>query len=245
MKIIKHLLILLLAITISSCQFTEEITIKNDGSGEYKLNMDLSAMMGAMKSMGQNDSLKKQPEKKDTLIYMKDIINKNKDSIAKLPKKERGALEALKDLKMHIKLDEAKGIMQYDFIFDFNTVSELKDIQSKIKKAQNIQDNKSDKKEEIENHDVTYSYTKTSFSRKVTLRDLSPEDQQSYDKKMQESKMFLSGSTYRIIYHFPKSIKEISYKGAQFSEDHKTITIQVAMDTLINNPKLLDFKVDF
>jgi len=246
MKNISYVIILFIGIFFTSCQFTEEITINKNGSGQYKLNMDMSAMMGGIGEMGsQNDSIKKEKEKIDTTYYFKDLIEQNKDSIAKLSEKERSSLEALKDIKMHIHLDEEKGEMQYDFILDFKDLSELDNIKTKIERAQKIQDNKGDTEESLENHEIVYSYSKKQFTRKVIMKNLTTEQQETYDAKMEESKMFLGGSMYKLIYHFPKKIKKVNYKEAQFSSDHKTMTIEVSMDSLTKNPMLLDLKVNF
>ena len=245
MKKITYLLIWFVSISFISCQFTEEITLKRNGSGQYKLNMDMSAMVDAMSEMGENDTLKKENEKVDTTFYMKDIIEQNKDSIAQLSKDQQKTIEAIKDIKVHVHFNEEKGEMLYDFILDFDDLSELDNIKSKVGKAQNFQDKKGNSKESIENHDIFYSYNKKHFTRKVVMKNLTTEEQETYDKKMKESKMFLGGSMYKLVYHFPKKIKNVNYKEAQFSSDHKTLTIEVEMDTLIKNPMLLDLKVDF
>jgi len=245
MKKAAYLLILFISITFTSCQFTEEITLNKNGSGQYKLNMNMSAMMGAMSEMGQNDSIKKEKEKIDSTFYMKDIIEQNKDSIAQLSKDQQLAIESVKDFKMHIHLDEEKGEMQYDFILDFKNLSELDNIKRKVEKAQKLQDKKGDSEESIENHDIFYTYSKKHFTRKVVMKNLTEEEQEIYNAKMEESKMFLGGSMYKLIYHFPKKIKNVNYKETQFSSDHKTMTIEVEMDSLTKNPMLLDLKVDF
>lgn len=245
MKNFYYVLVLLITIAVTSCQFTEEITLKKNGSGQYKLNVDMGAMMGAMSEMGEHDSIKKEKEKIDSTFFIRDLIEQNKDSIAQLPAEQRKAIEALNDLKMHIHLDEEKGEMQYDFIVDFKDLSELDNIKKKVEKAQKLQDNKGDEKESIENHDIFYSYNKKHFIRKVVMKNLSSEEQEAYDAKMEKSKMFLGGSRYKLIYHFPKRIKKVNYTEAQFSSDHKTLTIDVAMDSLTKNPMLLNLKVDF
>jgi hypothetical protein len=244
-KLIYLFVITTTSIFLTSCQFTEEITLKSDGSGSYKLNMNMSAMMQTMNGMKPKDSIAKEPEKTDTLFFIKDILEKNKDSIAKLSAEQRANLNAIKDLKMHVKIDEEKGIMFYDFILDFKNLSDLDNIRNKIEKAQNLQENKGDKKSSIENHKIAYSYTKNSFSRKVIMKDLTSEEQESYDKNLEESKMFMGGSLYKLVYHFPDKIKKINYQEAKFSDDRKTLTIEVSMDSLMKNPKLLDLRVDF
>jgi hypothetical protein len=245
MKNFNLLLILFLGITFTSCQFTEEITLNKKGSGQYKLKVDMSPMMGVISEMGKNDSIKKEMEKIDSIFFFKELLEQNKDSIAQLSAEQQASLVALKDLKMHIQIDEEKGEMQYDFILDFKDLSELDNIKNKVEKAQKIHDKKADTKESIDNHDIFYSFTKKQFNRKVVMKNLTAEEQATYDAQMEESKMFLGGSTYKLIYHFPKKIKEVNFKDAQFSKDRKTLTIEVAMDSLIKNPMLLDLRVYF
>jgi len=245
MKNLVYLFILATAMLLTSCQFTEEITLNKNGSGVYKLNMDMSAMMGAMKGMNQNDSIEKENEKIDTIIFMRDLIEQNKDSISKLSKEQQASLEAIKDLKMHINLDEEKGVMLYDFILDFNNLSELDHIREKIEKAQTLQDSKSDDNPNVENHQIQYSYDNKHFSRQVVMKELNTEEQESYNKSLEDSKMFMGGSKYKLVYHFPDKIKNVNFKAAKFSEDHKTLMIEVSMDSLMKNPQLLDLRIDF
>ncbi len=245
MKNLRYLFIALIAIVITSCQFTEEITINKNGSGNYKLNVDMGGMMDAMNGMEKNDTIQKEYEKIDSIFYMKELLEANKDSISKLSDSERKTIEALKDMKMHIKMDEEKGEMLIDFILDFKNISELDNIKQKVEKAQQLQDNKGKEDASVENHEVMYSYNKRVFERKVIMKDLTAEEQESFDKNMAQGSMFLSGSKYKLIYHFPKKIKKVNYSDAQFSDDHKTLIIEVEMDSIIANPKLLDLEVIF
>ncbi len=245
MKNFRFLFSLVLAIILTSCQFTEEITIHKNGSGNYKLSVDMSAMMSTMNGIKQNDSIKKETEKIDSIFYMREIIEANKDSISKLSESEKASLEAIKDLKMHIQMDEEEGKMLMDFIVDFKNIAELDAIKKKVEKAQQLQDNNGKEGESVDNHEVKYSFNKKKFTRKVIMKELSFEEQELYDKNLTESKMFLSGSTYKLIYHFPRKIKKVNFSEVQFSADRKTISIEVAMDSLTKNPQLLDFEVTF
>ena len=51
MKILRYFFVAIIAIVFTSCQFTEEITFNKDGSGSYKLNVDIGAMMNSMSGM--------------------------------------------------------------------------------------------------------------------------------------------------------------------------------------------------
>lgn len=223
---------------LTSCMFTEEIYINNDGSGKYAFKIDMSEMMKSMGEMSPKDSLK-ESKVLDTIIFFKDILAENKDSIANLGKEDKEIIEALKDLKLHMQVDEEKGEMLMDFKMDFKDISELKNMEQKIAKAQALSDKKKKDKNMPSNSDVTYSFKDKTFSRNVSLKNLSEEQL----NEVKEASSFLEGGLYKIIYHFESEIKSVSFKGAQLSDDKKTMTIEVPMDSIIKNQKLLDFEV--
>ena len=205
----------------------------------------MGAMMNSMSGMQNNDSIKKAPEKMDSIINMKDLLELKKDSISKLSKADREIINAVKDMKMRVRVDEEKSAMAMDFMLDFKNISEIDDIRKKIEKAQQIQENKGESKEQIENHEVHYFFKKKKFERRVVMKEFSPEEQENFEKNQEEYNMFLTGSMYKLIYNFPKKIKTVNFPEAQFSANRKTLIIEVAMDSLLKNPQLLDLKVTF
>jgi len=223
---------------LTSCMFTEEIYLNNDGSGNYAFNIDLSEMMKSMGEMSPKDSLK-ESKVLDTIVFFKDILEEYKDSIATLDKEDKEIIEALKDLKLHMHVDEEKGEMLMDFKMDFNDISELKNMEQKIAKAQALSDKKKKDKSMPSNSDVSYSFKDKTFSRNVSLKDLSEEQL----NEIKQASSFLEGGLYKIIYHFESEIKSVSFDGAQISDDKKTMTIEIPMDSIIKNQKLLDFEV--
>lgn len=250
---IKNLLILFVSvITLSSCAFTEEIHIKNDGSGSYAFKMDMGKMMEAMGEMGSqdNDSIKKKaPEKMDSTVYFKDIIKEYKDSIAKLDKDEQEMMKSLEDLKMRIQMDEEKKQMKMDFIFDFKNITELKNINDRIQKAQALNEKKKKKKSGFGDMfdattDVTYSFENNTFKRTVAYKKgITEEDIAKEQEMLKGSSEMFNESTYKIAYHFEEKIKSVSLKEAKISNNGKTVTIEMPMDTIIKNPFLLNFEV--
>ena len=223
---------------LTSCMFTEEIYLNNDGSGNYAFNIDLSEMMKSMGEMSLKDSLK-ESKVLDTIVFFKDILEEYKDSIATLDKEDKEIIEALKDLKLHMHVDEEKGEMLMDFKMDFKDISELKNMEQKIAKAQALSDKKKKDKSMPSNSDVSYSFKDKTFSRNVSLKDLSEEQL----NEIKQASSFLEGGLYKIIYHFESEIKSVSFDGAQISDDKKTMTIEIPMDSIIKNQKLLDFEV--
>ena len=241
-KLTNFIILFITLITLTSCQFTERIHINENGSGVYSLEMDMSAMMGAMKQMGDSIETTEDMKVIDTIILFKDIIAEKKDSIAKLTKEEQETLKAIEDLKIHMMVDEKNNKMISDFIFEFNSISELENIHERISKAQSLKDG-DENNAPTSDSEVKYSYNGKKFTRKVEKRKLSPEEKEAYKKSMEQSASFLDGSSYKLEYHFPKAIKSTTYKGALFSDDRKTMYIQADMKTITENPKLLDFEV--
>ncbi len=238
----KTILLFILSILLFSCVFTEEIHLKNDGSGSYAFKMDMSEMMESMKDMSSKDSVE-EGKVLDTLIYFKDILAEHKDSISKLTIEEREVLEALEDFTMRMQVDEEKGKMLMNFGLDFKRITDLKNMSKKIAKAQSLSDQKNANSSMSFNNDTEYSFDGKTFKRSVNLKNLSKEKSNEYEKMISQSGAFMEGSTYRIVYHFEKEIKSVRIKDASISIDKKTLTIQMPMDTLIKNPKLLDFEV--
>ena len=228
---------------LNSCMFTEELYIKNDGSGQYSFKMDMSEMMESMKDMSNRDSLK-EPEILDTIILFRDLLEEKKDSIRKLSDNEKASLEAIQDLKLHMQVDEKNSKMLLDFGLDFENVSDLKNMQEKISKAQALNENKNEDNDLKSKADVEYSFDGKIFRRNVIMRDLSDEKLQEVERSIKQSSSFLDGSIYKIIYHFESKIKSVSIKDAKISKDKKTLTIEVPLDSVMKNPKCLDFEVN-
>ncbi len=240
----KKLIILILPLLIlTSCQVSEEIYFNKDGSGIYNLKMDMNGMAKMMKGLAENDSIqyKRAPEKSDTIILFADILKMNNDSIVKLPKEDREFLESMKDAKMHIHLDEAKDEMFLNYEIPFKKIEDLTNIEKKFNKL-NSYNNKGVKgmgNEMFPGYQISYKFNKRGFHRVVKkIKDV--ENKQV----LQDTKM-LNMIQYEIIYHFPYKIDNVSYKDALIGADGKSLHIKVPLDSLIKNPKMLDFEVKF
>lgn len=240
---VKILIIIVLTSLFASCQFTEKINFNEDGSGTYTLNMDMSAMVVAMKKMGDSSDIKnKDPQILDSIIDFKTFIDANKDSISRLPKQEQEDLNALKDMKLHIAMDEVKETFFMDFIFEFKKVSELENLQEKISKGQSFdkKDNPPTPKPATE---VVYNFDGKKFNRIIKDNHLNKDEIEAYNLSLKQSATMMEGSSYNIEYHFAKPIKTTTYKDATFSADRQTLFIKSDIKTITSNPKLLEFEV--
>lgn len=236
-KILLFILTLLLVLT--SCAYTEEVYVNNDGSGSYNFIIDMGPMMQEMKSMGTKDSLK-EPQRIDTTFIFKDVLEEKKDSIAQLSAKDQASLRAIEDMSLSLQVDEEKGKALMAFGLDFKNISEVKNMEEKLFKAMAVNKKQPDSPS-LNKSNVSFSFDGKNFTRKTILKNLSEEEVVEVDKSIEQSSPFLEGSVYKLIYHFEKKIKDVSYKDAVISNNGKTLTIEVAMDSLIKYPKMLDF----
>jgi len=250
----KLVLLFIGLILMTSCQMTEEVTFDRNGSGTYSLNVDMGQMMSMMKGMEKGkdkDSLKvdKKPEKKDTIILVSDILEKNKDSLKNLSKEEKEALYALKDAKIHIAMDEAKDKMLMQYIIPFKNVNDLSNINKKLKKLNSLNKNKrknniDDLEKSMPEAKVQYTFNKHKF-RRIVMPAPKSKEKDSVKKDDDKMQQMLGMFKYKLVYHFPYKIKSVSYKDALLTADGKTLIIEMPMDKLVENPKLLDFEVKF
>lgn len=232
-----------LSLLLTSCAFTEEMYINKDGSGSYNFGIDMSEMLQEMKEIGTKEDTLSEPEVIDTTYSFKDVLEEKKDSIAQLTEEDQAALRAIADMDVRIQVDEEKGKMLMNFGLDFKDVSEIKDIEEKLSKAMAVSRKQSTNRPMLNKSKVTFNFDGKNFTRKTILKKLSEEEEEKSDKALGESSSFLEGSTYKLIYHFEKKIKKVSRKDVTISNDGKTLTLVVPMDSLIKYPDMLDFKL--
>ncbi|WP_420604144.1 hypothetical protein [Flagellimonas sp.] len=230
----------LIALT-SSCNFTEEITLQEDGSGKLSINFDGSELMEMA-----GEEMKKSNEKAvDSLISFKDLLEEKKDSIATLSPEEQAKLKKLEPFQMHMIMDPDEKVMKFDLFSEFKNVSEVNDAFNAFQGANVLgsqQQGAGPAPMESSASEVSYSYTNNSFTRKAKILDQELFQQQI--DSLQGAEMFLSGSTYTLKYHFPKKVKSTSAEEATFSADGKTLIYEVKFLDLMKDPSLLDLEVE-
>lgn len=242
MKKIQYALVATLIVLAASCNFTEEIHLKEDGSGKLSINFDGSEMMDMA-----GDELAKTNEKPiDSIISFKDFLEEKKDSIAQLPKEEQEKLKKLEPFNMRMVMDPEKKVMMFDLFSEFKNVNEVNDAFSAFQDASSLGPNASPKtgtmKPSEQATEVNYTFKKNKFTRSAKIVDQELFQQQV--DSLQSAEMFLSGSTYTLKYHFPKKIKSTTVKEATFSQDGKTLIYEVNFLDLMKDPSVLDLEVE-
>jgi hypothetical protein len=240
-----------LMMALTSCQFSENIYINEDGSGKMEFSMDASEMMEMVGQMGDGESTKGMDKAMDSTIVFKDFIEKNRDSIANLSAEEQQKIKALEDFKMHMVMNPETKKMVFDLSTDFKDANDLQDmfkamnnfsnLQGKGGAPQNSPSSPFSGMGEGGSTDVQYSFDGTTFKRSAKIID-EELHQQAMDSLGQSAMMF-GTSKYKINYHFPRAVKSFSKEGALYSEDRKIVTFEVGFMDVLKDPELLDFEV--
>ena len=262
----KLFLLFALSIFITSCNVTESIVFNDSKSGQYLVTYQMGdAMKAFTEKMGggsKNSEKKEKGEVMDTTMVFADIMETHKDSIATLSEDKRMAMEAVKNMFMTMKMDEDESIMDIGIGLNFDSLEDLKDIQEKIKKVQSL-NGQGDQLNAMKNgspigkfmgtdgESIKYNMTASGFER-ITDMDISDDESESMgelfdetDETDKEFMQYFEKSYYNVKLTFPRAVKSVSFKGAEISEDRKTVTYKANWIDYLKNPLLLDVKVEF
>lgn len=253
MNKIPFFLSVIVSILLTSCQFSESLYINEDNTGKVSLNFDGSEllaqgsnMIGAQKKSGGKPI--------DTLVVYKDFLREKKDSIAKLPIKDQERLKKLENFKMHVVLNEVDKKMKIDMFSQFDKVAELEDVFNTFQIAStdampfdtsNMTARGGDDLSKKYQDNVTrthYSFENNIFKRRTEILDV--ETVKNREHNLGQMKMFLSGSNYKLQYHFPRRIKKVSNEKALFSQDGKSFVLEVGFIEFMENPNVFDIIVE-
>lgn len=241
----KKIQILACALTIAlttSCNFTEEIFLEEDGSGKLSINFDGSELM----EMAGEEMVKDGEKAVDSLISFKDLLEEKRDSIAQLSPEEQAKLKRLEPFNMHMVMNPEEKVMKFDLFSEFGNVSEVNDAFNAFQGASALNPDGNQQQGPMGMQDptteVNYSFSKNTFSR--TSKILDEELFQKSIDSLQGAEMFLSGSTYTLKYHFPRRVKSANVEGATFSADGKTLFYEVGFLDLMKDPAVLDLEVE-
>ena len=149
MQLITRITCILGLFFLTSCAITESFEIREDRSGKFRYDIDLSQMMAMAGNIGAEEpskSKKKKNKKKeevaskemDTTFTFKSILEEKKDSIAKLPVDEQQKLKRLEKFTVHMVMNEAEKKLIYSMYSDFDTIDELMEMMSPMQSMQSI-----------------------------------------------------------------------------------------------------------
>ncbi|WP_040247836.1 hypothetical protein [Psychroserpens mesophilus] len=257
----KRLILLLFSLSIfTSCNFTEEITFNDDGSGEFIMSYDMSEVMKTLEEEmgGSKDKEEKVKVKLDSVFYFKDMFVEKADSIATLSVEEQKELKALETVVVKMYMDEEKGDFDFGFGSTFKSLEELPEVLEKIEKAKELNKENSAEYSKMDETAVAkasknmFEYIDFSYDGKTFSRSLkedykqSSEDLEALDKEiseMGEAKDMFEAMSYTLVYHFPKAVKSVSNKKATISDDGKTVKLKMNFIDMLKSPETMTLDV--
>ncbi|SHM85388.1 hypothetical protein [Flavobacterium chilense] len=250
MKLYKLLSFCFVLATLTSCTFTENITVNDNGTGKFSVDMDGSSLM-AMAGDQLGDQMGADAKKNiDTTFTFKQVFEEKKDSIAKLSPEAQKELKKLENFVVNTKMNGEKKEFLMTLSTDFKNVNELQDILQTASALQKLEGSGGNASTPFagglgnNNSKLSYTYDGKKFTRKATI-DKQKLAEKAKDSAADMSKMIFASSNYIVKYHFPKKIKKVSNPNALFSEDRKSITIQYPFTDYMENPDKLNFEVEF
>lgn len=240
----KTLLLLITSFLVISCEIKEEIYIKKDGSGTINLVIDYGSQMASMKGFINNKSEKPLniSKKVDTVIHFKDLLEPMKDSIQQLNKKDRDIINQLKSYSLNMNVDPENNVGMMAITNEFKDINKLQHLEEMMQKASSFNEKKQTPKNPIK-YETGFELKRKKFKRFVIQKKLTQEEEEKYQSYTKGSKIFLSGITYTLVYHFDRKIKKVTNKNVMISDDKKSLEISYPLDKLTLNPYLLEFEV--
>jgi uncharacterized protein YfiM (DUF2279 family) len=139
MKLYKLLSFLFLIATLTSCTFTENIYINDNGTGKFSVDMDGSALMAmAGDQIGQQMGADARKNIDSTFTF-KQLLEEKKDSISKLSPEAQKQLKKLENFVVNTKMNAENKEFFMILSTDFKNVNELQDILQTLSTLQKLE----------------------------------------------------------------------------------------------------------
>jgi hypothetical protein len=214
----------------SGClHIVEEVTVKKDGSGTYKLTLDMSemkAMLDAFKEMGENTGDKEENSDDNVAEEPSDggEEGKQEDSVTQLGTTLSTVAQSLRSVTGLSDIQEFSDTVAYLFGYSF----QFADIEALNKAIRVIN------REKYENKvDETFRFKGGNFERlnaadigeqfKMMLTEIEEEDDSG---NTDMARAFFASMTYKQVYSFPDAkVKKSSNPLSELSSDGQKVTI--------------------
>lgn len=253
---LNFLFVAVVALTWSCGTITEEISINEDGSGEYKAYSDLIPSMkkmtlGMVKMFAETDSVKKNMSEEELLKSLEDEIWKdfpdevdstftNDDMVPDSIKNDPAKKKILDKMVGFMQGGKSKGYMNVGISYKF---SDFKDLEEFLKILETSQKKKSGLNENMADFaraetEVDYTFSKGKFSRKTKILN-KPDIEES---QMSMIQMMMGDSKIKTIIHLPKNVKKV--KGDNIIENKgKTVVFEHSLMDMVMGKSNSDFEI--
>ncbi|MDX2248289.1 MAG: hypothetical protein SF052_16015 [Bacteroidia bacterium] len=208
-----------LAFVCTSClNIVEEIFLKKDGSGSYTVSVDMNEMMNMMQGLMTQEQMGENDmfSQMDSTIQETLVQLRQVDGLSNVSHKAEG--------------------YKFSISYDFTSVEALNNAtkNGSVTPGMDFNSSSSD----------NFTWSKGLFERaNPPLGDLMEDEEFAANFEM--AKMFMSGASYKTIYHLPGKVSKMENEKARLSPDKKTVTLDVQLVEVLEGKSFLGNKVKF
>lgn len=246
-----YLMFIGIGLFFQSCVMKEEMNVNSNEEFEFNYSINFSELLqsaGELKSVtkgadGFVGMINGKELSLEELLDLSLINEKNpevkKDSIMKV---DADFFETTKNIRLKATLNDSIGDITFKFkakgVEELNkTISSLQKIEEKTAALNSSKQDNQMGSGPMFLDDAVFSFKKNTFERKVNVKTKKEEE----PKEAGGMEGFF---TYKIIVNFDKPIKKVSYEDAEISSDGKSFTKTFSLTELMENPALLEYKVE-
>lgn len=254
MKNFLFVLILTSTLFLTGCfETTQEITIKEDGTGTFIEKTDMSAVMGLIKMAGEESKELKELKDKaiDTTVFLGSLV----DSIPSLSPQEKAVYKKA-TIALTMNMEDEKFVFSlnspFTAITDLNTLKEgsIKLMSLAMQKSKDMAEGADNPLAGGMPPSPTTSYFKQTFSPGLIAYTL---DKEKYagiasDSLVQSMKQMVDmgmAPTYKTIFHLPHPAKTVTGKKATLSADKKDITVEISLADIYEHAADCEYKIEY
>lgn len=244
---------------LSGCfDLLEELTVKENGSGVYRVNMDMSGLLDfidMMRAMDTSATLlaEKSPFKNmDTLIHLKSYT----DTAQALTQEEK---RLLRDATMQFTVNEKDRVLKAKITYPFAQLADVSKLMAfgKSGKQANLLTKSLGGGADAPTADMSntgmpdfsdlfdMTYQKGLLERKLNEKKYEEFKSSQAVTGMEGAGDALAQATMSTVLHLPKPAKKVTGEGVQLSDDKKIVTIKQSFKEVMENPKTLAFRIEY
>lgn len=237
----RKILFVFAVILFQSCQVTETILLNPDGSGTILVE-ELRDEQSYQLIAGENYS--KEEKFEDTTYVFQNYVQKYGETFAKLSPFEKSVYEKYFPVEVKIKKSSYEKEFRTQLSQQFKTISEVADLYKTEDYADNIQNNYALSAEK-HYYSVHFTFDGTRFNRIVKITN--PEELKIQQDKIGEAQKRISGmplkESFKLEYHFPKSIQSVSNPKAVVGSDRKSLLLAFSLLDVLIQPESTNLEV--
>ena len=231
LRFITVTLTLCLGLALTSCfDILEEIELNKDGSGVYKMTVDMGEMLSSpFMKMALEEQMKESGEIDESEMKMDSVINYlDSPKAGDLTPAERAVIAKL-DARLQMDMDAGAGGMY--MILPFDNVQEINTLQEGLAKLEDEEAGAEGSDNpfagmfgggNMQPSESRFRLDKRTLIRQVSMGDLPFGDME--EESMDMVKMMFDGATMTTIYRLPGKVKKTTIDGAVVSDNIVTVS---------------------